>query len=423
LRTKTNLPLWGWCLFDVANSSYTTLIITVAFNVVFTRLIVGAAEDGTLTTANTLWAWVLSASWFVVALAGPLLGAFSDEHRARKRMLFFSVVFCCFTSACLYYVRPGGIALAVILVALSNIGFSLSENFISAFLPSLARPEEMGRISGLAWGMGYFGGLISIVLCQAITGLEYEIGNFDRLRWIGPLTAVFFAVASLPALLWLKEPEQQSEPEGWKVLTQTAKRLWFQKDLLRFLISFFFFQGALGIVISFAAIYGEQEVGMRGGWQAAFFITLQLTAAGGAFLFGWLQSRYGGLRTLDLTLLIWIATVIAIFYLKELGSFLGVENLKALFLVVGNFAGLCLGATQACARALVGQMAPEGRSGEVFGFWGFSGKLAMVASLGVFGLIQSVWGLKPALLLCVLLFSISLFIHRFIQEPRRALAH
>ncbi len=423
MRPAPRRALVGWCLFDVANSAYTTIIITVAFNVIFTKLIVGSQTEGGLSHGNALWAWTLAASWLVVAFAGPLLGSISDSRGWRKPLLATSVLLCCLASSGLYFVSPGEVGLAVVLILFSNMGYSLSENFISAFLPSVAKPEDMGRVSGLAWGLGYFGGLGSILICQVVTGLDYAPDNFDRLRWVGPLTAGFFLMGSLPALLWLREPARVPHPaQSLGKIRDTLDRLRALPDLARLLVSSFFFQGGLAIVISFAAIYGEQEVGLTGGWQAALFISLQLTAAGGAFFFGWLQSRWSGLKTLDVTLYIWLLTILLIYEIRPLADLLGLADLRLLFLVVGNLAGLCLGATQSVARALVGQMAPPERSGEVFGLWGFSGKLAMVFSLFVFGGLQKWVGLRHSLLFCAVLFVVSLWLHRAIRERARPLA-
>ncbi len=414
---KFNRPLVGWCLFDVANSSYTTLIITVAFNVIFTSLIVGPSATGSYAEGNALWAWALAGSWAMVALLGPYFGSLSDERRWRKKLLIASVALCAVASSGLYFVRPGDVWLAILLVVLSNIGFSFSENFISAFLPSLASKEAMGRISGLAWGLGYLGGLAAIVLCSWATGLDYRMENWERLRWVGPLTAAFFITASLPALFWLKEPQDKGyRTSGFELLFRGFVRLRALPNLARLLFSFFFFQGGLGIAISFAAIYGQQVVGLDGQWQAIFFISLQLTAAAGALGFGWLQSHIGGIRTLNLTLVLWVVTLVLIYALDVVSSVLGIADKRVAFVMVGNLAGLGLGATQACTRALVGQMAPQEHSGEVFGLWGFAGKLAMVFSLIGFGALQAVFSLQAALLLCCGFFIIPLILNHWISE-------
>ena len=413
----SRLELPSWCLFDVANSAYTTIIVTVAFNVIFTKLIVGADATGALTRGNTLWAWVLAASWGTVALLGPPLGSWSDSRARRKQLLAASVILCCAASFALCTVSPGDVGWAIALVFLSNVGYSLSENFISAFLPHVARPDQMGRVSGLAWGLGYFGGLGSILLCRHFTGLDYSLENFDRLRLTGPLVAAFFAIASLPALLFLREPRSAAYGEKMAGPVQTWRRLRGLPDLAALLTSCFFFQGGLAIVISFAAIYGEQELRLSGADQALFFVSLQLTAAAGAFGFGALQSRWGGMRALNLSLWVWVVTVVLIYALKQWTAWVGISE-RVAFLIVGNLAGLCLGGTQACARALVGQFSPAARAGEVFGLWGFSSKLSMVFALFFFGMIQSAVGLRLSLVFCAALFGASLLIHLRIDEKR-----
>jgi UMF1 family MFS transporter len=301
----------------------------------------------------------------------------------------------------------------------SNLAYSLSENFIAAFLPHLVSTEKMGKLSGLAWGMGYFGGLGSILICQKVTGLQYDISNWERLKWVGPITGIFFLVASIPSLLWLKEPPRSSsEGTGLDQIMHTWLALKRLPDLKWFLISCFLYQGGIAIVISFAALYGELEIGLSGAWQAIFFISLQLTAASGAFFFGWIQNRLGAIRTLDITLVIWVISVLLIFSLPMWARLLEIQNLKLAFVIVGNVTGACLGATQSCGRAVVGLFSPKERSGEFFGLWGFSVKCASVFSLFFFGILQAIFSLRLSLLLCAGFFLGSLVIHRFIDEKR-----
>jgi UMF1 family MFS transporter len=182
------------------------------------------------------------------------------------------------------------------------------------------------------------------------------------------------------------------------------------------LLSFFFFQAGLSIVISFAALYGTQEVGIAGAMFTLFFITLQLTAGFGAILFGYLQDRLGPMKALNLTLYIWILTIVLIYLLKPIASSLSIDP-KILFIVFANFAGLCLGATQASARAIVGWLSPSNQSGEFYGFWGLSGKLAAVAGVLAFGGLQSLLPLKTAMLVCSVFFVVGLVINQTVRVP------
>lgn len=416
---KQSKQILGWCLFDVANSSYTTLIVTVAFCVVFTKLIVGATvlADGTtnFSYANSMWSTVLAVSWAAAALLSPLMGSLSDRYAMRKKFLTASVLVCSVSSAMLYWCRSGDWVLAFVLVFVSNVGFALSENFIAAFLPQISTRENAGRISGLGWGLGYFGGLVSVILAHAITGLTYEADNWDRLKWIGPTVGVFFITAAMPALLWLEEPPRAGgariEEPFWAQLRRAVERT---PVLGKILLSCFFFQGGVAIVISFAALYAEQEMQMSGGMQALFFVSLQITAGLGAFFFGWLQTRYNPLHVLNGTLFLWLVALAAIFSIRPV---LGTDHPWApwVFLGAANIAGLGLGATQSCGRALIALVSNRENSGSYFGLWGTSVKFAQVFALLAFALAQSLFPIRQAMLLCGVFFAVPLIIHRYID--------
>ncbi len=426
LRRK--LEVIGWCIFDFANSSYTTIIITVCFNVVFAKLIVGpTGNDPTnFSRGNLIWSVVLSIAWICTALVGPLFGALSDLSHRRKAFLVGSVAACVFSTAGLYAIEPGNVFPASTFVILSCISFGLSENFISAFLPHISNSNNIGIISGFAWGIGYFGGLGSIILCQWFTGFEYTIENYPSLRLIGPITAAFFLVGSLPTFIFVPEPKTSFSPHpklstisnAYHTLFKTISSINRYQDLARFLLANFFFQGGVAIVISFTALYADQVVGIQGSWQAALFITLQLSAAAGAFLFGILQHQIGAIRAINMTLLIWISTVLLIFFLPSIAAVTGWNDLRLPFVLIGNMAGLCLGATQSCTRALVGMFSPREKSGEFFGFWGFSGKIASVFAVILFGVLQSVFSIDRAILFCSLLFGMGLLLNQTVNEKR-----
>ncbi len=414
----------GWSLFDLANSSYTTLIVTVSYNVIFANLIVGPRPgEHDYAYGNYLWGLILALSWLVAAIIGPFLGNFSDLKRKRKVALAISAVGCSLLTCGLYFISPGQILIAVVLIFFSNLAYSLSENFISAFLPHITSSENIGKVSGMAWGIGYFGGLATLILCQQATGFIYTLDNYPLLRWIGPITGLFFLVASIPTFLFVKEPpaataadveNEFSFKKTWNILNDIKR----YPDLRIFLVSCFFFQGGISIVISYTSLYGEQVVGISGANQAILFITLQLSAALGAYVFGHLQDKRGFVSILNGTLILWILTILAIFFLKPLASLLGVSNLKAFFIVVCNFAGLCLGATQSSGRALVGLFSPPEKSGEFFGLWGFSVKMAGVFSTLTFAWLQTLVTLPVALLFCILLFVLGLIFGSKVDEFR-----
>ncbi|MBN1205203.1 MAG: MFS transporter [Myxococcaceae bacterium] len=417
--------IFGWAMFDFANSSYTTVIITVAFSVIFPKLIVGDERSG-----NFLWSLALSTSLLLVALSGPVLGSLMDFSAAKKKFLFASYLLTVLSTAALYFVTPGAVALCVFLIVLSNYGFSAGENFSSAFLPELGPPEQLGKISGMAWGIGYFGGLLSTALIFLLT-TPHTVENLEGVRLIGPITGGFFLVAGIPTFLLLKErgtpkvlpPGESYLAAGFRRLNRTLRELRDFRDLIVFLFSFFFAYAGLSIVISFAFIYGDQVIGWSTTSQAAMFVLTNVSAAVGALLFGFIQDRIGDKRTYNITLIIWIVAVLLIWGAPRLTDWLN-ETLgkqwkaESVFLCIGALAGLCLGSTQSAARAMVGVFSPESKAGEFYGFWGLFGKLSAIFGLMSLGFLQIQLGLQGSILLCVLFFLISFVISFFVDERR-----
>ncbi|GIX40577.1 MAG: MFS transporter [Leptospiraceae bacterium] len=420
--------IFGWAMFDFANSSYTTVIVTVVFSVIFPRIIVGDAPE--YRTGNFLWSLSLSISYLVIVLTAPVIGAIMDYTASKKRYLFYSYILTVVSTIALYIVEPGNILLAMLLIIISNIGFSYGESFVSSFLPDLGPQEDLGKISGFAWGLGYFGGLTSTALVLAVIG-DITIENYEKLKLVGPITGIFFLLAGILTFLFLKErgipkalPENKNYIEiGWGRVLQTFKEIQDFKDLMIFFISLFFSQAGLAIVISFAFIYGDQIIHWSKSTMALMFIITQFTAAFGAFIFGFLQDKIGSLRTYIYTLIIWILSIFAIYYTEELTNILNQSfsinlSIEKVFLIVGCLAGLGLGATQSAGRAIVGIFSPESKSGEFFGFWGLAGKLSSIFGLLGLGILQHYLGLKNAVLFTAILFVLSIVVAYFVNEER-----
>lgn len=396
--------IFGWAMFDFANSSYTTVIVTVAYSVVFPRLIVGDGPD--YRQGNLLWSVALSISYALVVLTAPVLGAVMDYAGHRKRWLAGSWLVTVVATAALWFGTPEHVALAMVLVIASNFGYAVGESFAASFLPELGPPEALGKISGAAWGLGYMGGLCSAAAVMFGLGPQ-TAENFENLRLIGPLTAAFFFLGALPTFALVKEravPRPLPEGASWltlgfRQLAETVRSLGSLRDLLLFFLSYFFAMAGLTIVISFAFIYGDQVIHWSPSSQTMMFIITQITGAAGALGFGWLQARFGDLRTYAATLLIWTLTVLLIAYAVPLSGAVGLSP-EQFFLIVGCFAGACIGSTQSAARTIVAIMSPADRVGEFFGVWGLFGKLASIVGLLALGFLQTALGLENAILVC-----------------------
>ena len=427
--------IFGWCIFDFANSAYTTVIITAIFAPIFTTLIVPpfSLDDkmNPHSLGNTLWAAALAVSYGIAALLGPFLGAITDFSPKKKRFLFYAYIGCSFSTACLWFVEDQNFFIFAFLVLIvSNTFFCLSENFISSFLPHLASKKDIGKISGYAWGIGYFGGMLAVLLVRLIVG-ESTLENYGTLRLVGPLTALFFLLAGIPTFLFVKEPKSDSQKEkntsyfriAYKTVLRSLRDILQLRDLSLFLIVLFFSTASLQIVIAFAFVYGIQEIGLSSGQEAAAFVLMNLTAALGSFLFGRLQGRWGALPVFMLTLLVWITSIFLLFYIHEITLFINSlsdsqYSISAVFTVIASFAGLCLGSTQSSGRSIIALFSPKNKSGEIFGIWGLSGKAASLTGLLAIAFLQQIFGLHNAMLGVGVFFFISLCLCFFVNEKR-----
>jgi UMF1 family MFS transporter len=333
-------------------------------------------------------------------------------------------------TALLYFVSPGHALMGVVLVIVSNYGFAVGESFTSSFLPDLGPTEELGKISGFAWGLGYVGGIACTGLVLAIVGPQ-TLENFDRLRLVGPITAVFFLVAAIPTFMFLRErgtpkllpPGETLLGMGFRRLLATGRMLGSFRDLLVFFVALFFAMAGLSIVIAFAFIYGDQVIGWSQTSYKLMFVITNLTATVGAVGFGFLQQRLGNLRTFNLTLAIWILAIVGIWGTPGITAWLNgalgtVWSAEHVFLFMGAIAGLGLGATQSASRTIVAVFSPESKSAEFFGFWGLFGKLASAFGVLSLGMLQVRLGLQSAILLCSLFFLVALVLTLFVREQR-----
>ncbi|MFN4088189.1 MAG: MFS transporter [Alphaproteobacteria bacterium] len=420
--------IFGWAMFDFANQAYTLLIVTVVFGDLYTRVIVGDAPDYRL--GNLLWAVGLAVSYMLVVVCSPIAGAIMDATASKKRFLFASYVLNVVATSMLYFVAPGWIMLGLLLIIVSNFAYSIGEAFVASFLPGLGPPEDLGKISGFGWALGYIGGLFSAVVVLLMLG-EVSAENFDRIRWVGPWAAFFFLVAAIPTFVWVKErTKPQPMPPGESVVSAgfarvrgTLARVRQHRDLAVLLVSVFFSMSGIYIVISYAFIYGAQIIEWEPGVRTLMFVFVQVTAAAGAIGFGFIQDRIGALVTYRITLVMWALAITLIFLTPMIAdaanATLGLEwQAQYVFVIVGCVAGLSLGSCQSATRTLVGLFSPLERSAEFFGFWGLSMKLAGTVGVLAIGLLQLLLGLQLAILFCVLLFAAALVVSLRVDERR-----
>ncbi len=373
--------LWAWAMFDFANSGYTTVVITAVFNAYFVAVVAAGAKWATLS-----WTLALSLSYALIVVTAPVLGAWADLHARKKPLLLLSSIVCIAGTAALAWCGRGDVALALGLVVITNTAFGTGENLIAAFLPELADSKAMGRLSSWGWALGYAGGLLVLAMCLAwIQGAGARQSTTDSaVAGSMLITAVAFAVASLPTFLLLKEraQPQAGAASAWRTaLSRMRKALaggHDLEDLQRFMWCIVCYQAGVATVIVIAAIYTQQALGFDTADSIKLILVVNISAALGALAFGWIEDRIGHRATLALTLLGWLLAIALLWY----------SQTRTMVWLAANVAGVCLGASQSSGRALVGYLCPPRREAEVFGLWGLAVKLSSILGPLGYGLVE-----------------------------------
>ena len=407
--------VFGWAMYDFANSGYTTVVITAVFAAYFVG---GIAQKATW--ATFAWTAALSISYAIVMLTMPSLGAYADLRGAKKKLLVLTTLACVVSTAALALAGPGSVALAMLLVIVSNTFYSYGESLTAAFLPELARQESLGKVSGWGWGFGYFGGMLALGICLGYVlwaqGQGIKADQFVPVTML--VTAVLYGLASL-VTFWLLRERAQPNPAalrqgGLKASLQQLRRTFSQarsyQDFMWLLACAVFYQGGVAVAITLAAIYAEQVIGFQPQETMVLIFVLNLAAAAGAFGWGYFQDRVGHKLALGITLVGWIATCIIA----------AVTTTKGGFWYAAAIAGFCMGSSQSAGRAMAGLFAPKKQLAEFYGLWTFAIRLASIVGPLSYGAITWATGgdQRTAILSTALLFVTGLVLLTRIDVAR-----
>ncbi len=377
--------VFGWAMYDFANSGYTTVVLTAVFNSYFVGVVAGDAAWATLA-----WTLTLALSSLIVMLAMPAIGAYADLCASKLRVLMVATAGCVAATVLLAFVGRGDLAGAVALIVLSNTFYAVGESMTAAFLPELARPESMGRVSGWGWSFGYLGGMLSLGLSLAYVLSAQQRGeaatSFVPATML--ITAAVYGLAALVTFVLLRERAvPQASPlggAGWRAslarLQATLKQSRSFRDFRWLLACGACYQAGISVVIALAAVYAEQTLGFKQAQTMALIFLVNIAAAVGAFAFGYWQDRIGHKPALALTLAGWIVmTLLA-----------AVAQTAAVFWVAAVIAGLCMGSSQSAGRAMVGLFAPARQLAEFFGLWTFATRLSAIVGPVTYGIVTAV---------------------------------
>ena len=375
--------VFGWAMYDFANSGYTTVVITAVFAAYF----VGGIAKGAPWAAFA-WTAALSVSYAIVMLTMPAIGAWADLRAAKKRVLVVATTGCVLATAALaltprFAGASGGVALAMLLVIVSNAFYSYGESLTGAFLPELATPEGMGKVSGWGWSFGYVGGMLALGICLAYVLWSQARGlpaaHFVPVTML--ITAAIYGAAACATFVLLPERARPQTSGGelgaWQQLRATYRQARAYRDFMWLLVCTVCYQGGVAVAITLAAIYAEQVIGFVASETMVLIFVLNIAAALGAFGFGYIQDRIGHKRSLAGTLVAWIAVCVIAALVTTKGGFWWAAAI----------AGLAMGSSQSAGRAMTGYLAPPLQLAEFFGLWTFATRLASIIGPLSFGAI------------------------------------
>jgi UMF1 family MFS transporter len=371
---STRRERWGWYLYDFGNSAYAAVVLLAFYSTYFKDAVVGGAEG------SRLWGIAVGIAMLVVAVISPVLGTIADFSGAKKRFLLFFTVQSCLFTALLFLVRQGDVVIGMLFFILAEIGYRSAQVFYNSLLPEIAAPEEMGRVSGNGWAIGSLGGILCLLLVLPLVVL---IGGQLIVRFSFVITAVFFALSAVPVFLWLRERAQpQSLPEGESYLTVAFKRLLgtartvrSYREFIKFVVAFLIYNDGILMALDFAAIFGMVIFGLNQQELLIFMIIVQVTSVPGAYLGGLMADRIGAKRTLIVSILLMVASVVGLFFNQS----------RLAFFVLGALAGFALTAVQSVSRTVVGTFTPPGKSAEFYGFFAVVGRTSSFIGPTIYG--------------------------------------
>ncbi len=400
--------LAGWVLFDWAAQPFYTLILTFLFAPYFATTVVGDAARG-----QAMWGYAAAAAGILVGIGSPLLGAVADGRGRRKPWIAVLALILAVAMATLWLAKPGTTGATLWLIVLSFVIATIAVEFMTVFtnaiMPTLVPHDQIGRLSGIGWGVGYAGGLVSLALMAGLivtnpmTGktllgfdpiVPLDVATREGDRLIGPFAAVWFLVFMIPFFLFVPDvratPHAAAAPAESPVraLLTTLKQLPGHPDMLWFLIARAIYVDGLSAIFAFGGIYGSAVFGWQAFELGLFGIVLTLTGAIGAVIGGFLDDRVGSKRVILYSLVLLLIGAAGILSVTKTQVLYGLEVApkvagskpfsspgEQVYLAFALLIGLVAAPVQAASRSLLARLAPPDKMTQFFGLFAFSGKV------------------------------------------------
>ena len=420
--------IFGWCMYDWANSAYITTVIAAILPNYFAKAIVGEAGVDILgmnVSATALWGFMLGGAAFLVFLFAPVLGAIADFSSAKKRFLTSFAYAGSLFAMMLYFCKSGDVTLTIVLFLGSQVCFVAGNVFYDAFLPQIASEDKMDSVSAKGYAFGYIGGSLQFAIALGLVATQKTPESQAMAARIGmAMTGLWWAGWTLLTMKYLKEektpyqlPEKyRHQPKVLAYLTigisrtvATAKKVGRFKHLTLFLIAYMIYNDGIHTVTSMATIYGTEELKLTTTSLMVTLLLVQVVAIGGALIFSRLANRIGAKRSVMFALVLWSGVV-------TYGYFI---HTAAEFFVLGIVVGIVLGGTQALSRSFYGAMIPEEASAEFYGFYSVFSKFSSIWGPTTFGVIKQATGSARLAIISLMAFFIAgLILLGFVNEAK-----
>lgn len=423
-RKSTRRERWAWYIYDFGNSAYASVVLLAVYSAYFQGQVVGGAEG------SRLWGRSIAIAMITVAIIAPILGVIADYSAFKKRFLLFFTTMSVIFTGLLFFVQKGDIVTGMLFFILAEIGYRSAQVFYDGLLPEIASHEEMGSVSGKGWAVGSAGGVVCLLI---ILPLIVMIGGTFIVRLSLVITAVFWALSSIPIFLWLPERAKARKLEpgenyltlAFRQLKRTISTARQFKEFLKFMVAYLIFNDGVIMALDFAAIMGAVLFGMEQQMLIVFVVIVNVTNVIGAYLFGVLVDRIGGKRSLMISVGMMLALVIAIFFATN----------QTQFIIIGALAGIAMAGIQSVARTMVGLFSPRGQSAEFYGFFAVVGRTSSFIGPAVYGFLAAeaaIWymnagrdavtaeqlGQRIAILSIAAFLLVGMFLLQFVNEKR-----
>jgi len=415
--------VFAWGLWDWGSSAFNAVILTFVFTVYLTD---GVGDDLPGSTSATTWlAWAVGLAGLAVAVLAPVTGQRADAGGRRKRSLAVWSALTVVATAAMYFVKDEYqyLWLGLLLIGLASVFAEFATVSYYAMLRQVSTPANIGRISGFGWAMGYFGGIVLLLLCflgfisgdgdtRGFLGISTEDGL--NIRLIALLVAVWFAVFAIPVLFAVPElpPGPQRDRVGffasYKVLVRDLRALFREdRNAVYFLLASALYRDGLAAVFTFGAVLANKVYEISTADVLLFGVAANVVAAIGALVAGRFDDRIGPKRVIITSLIGMLIAGTVLLFLSGPMS----------FWIFGLFLCLFVGPAQSSSRTFLARMAPPHREGEVFGLYATTGRAVSFLSPVLFGLFVAAFDSDRAGIIGILLVLLAGLVALFWVHP------